>query len=236
MISIIPVEGIPEVRAGDDIAALIATRASLRQGDVVVVTQKIVSKSEGRVVPIDATCFAQQRRELIEQETARVVASRGDILIVQTHTGLVCANAGVDASNVAEGTVALLPVDPDASAAHIRQTLHEYTGVSVAVVVSDTFGRAWRTGQTNVAIGVAGMSPIRDHVGETDSFGNVLHVTQIAVADEIAGAAEMVMGKSDGIPVAIVRGAGVSGEGTARMLVRDADTDLFRTGVIEPGR
>lgn len=229
-LEILPVSGIGEIAEGDDIAEQIAARAGLTDGDVVVVTQKIVSKAEGRLVAIDPARREAERTALALREAARVVARRGDLVITQTRTGLVCANAGIDGSNVAPDRLALLPVDPDASAARIRARLAEITGRRVAVIVSDTFGRPWRTGQTNVAIGVAGMAPIRDHIGTTDPHGNVLHATEIAIADEIAGAAELVMGKVDGVPVAIVRGLGAEGEGSATSLVRSADEDLFRTG------
>jgi coenzyme F420-0:L-glutamate ligase/coenzyme F420-1:gamma-L-glutamate ligase len=226
-LEILPVVGLPEVVEGDDLAALIAGHASLRDGDVIVVAQKIVSKSEGRMIAVDPARRAEERARLVRQESARVVAERGEIVIVETHHGFVCANAGIDASNVPPDHVALLPVDPDASAARLRAGLAPVA--DVGVIVSDTFGRPWRLGQTNVAIGVAGIAPLRDHRGEKDSFGLELTATIIAIADEIAGAAELVMGKSDGIPVAIVRGLeGVAGTGTARDLVRPAAEDLFR--------
>ncbi|MHB8510911.1 MAG: coenzyme F420-0:L-glutamate ligase [Actinomycetota bacterium] len=234
MIEIIRVTGLPEVHRSDDIAALIASSCTLQDSDVVVVTQKIVSKSEGRVIAIDVSEAEQERNRLIEQESVRLVAQRADVMIVETRHGLVCANAGIDASNIEHGYLCLLPLDPDASAEEIRKGLLEKTGRSVAVIVSDTFGRPWRSGQTNIAIGVSGMSPIHSYIGEPDTFGNPMHATEIAIADEIAGAAELVMGKVDRVPVAIVRGFSISGEGSARMLVRDPASDLFRTGVIEP--
>lgn len=233
-ITIIPVPGLPEIVESDDLAALIAAHAALEDGDVVVVTQKIVSKAEGRVVAIDAGDAEAERQRWVERETVRIVAQRGPVVIAQTQHGFVCANAGVDASNVPAGTLTLLPNDPDASAARIRDGLRNLAGVNVGVIVSDTFGRAWRTGQTNVAIGAAGVTPIRDHIGSRDTFGNELHATQIAIADEIAGAAELAMGKADAIPVAIVRGLNVAGDGDARALIRPADEDLFRTGIVEP--
>lgn len=230
MIQILPVEGIGEVHPGDDIASLITASASLHGGDIVVVTQKIVSKAEGRVVQIDPLRAEQERLSWVERETVRVVARRADLIIAETRHGFVCANAGVDASNVEAGHLSLLPLDPDGSAHAIRRGLMEQTGADVGVIISDTFGRAWRRGQTNVAIGVSGIAPLRDHVGSKDAYGNELHATLIAIADEIAGAAELVMGKADQIPVAIVRGVPAAGDGSGRDLVRDASEDLFRTG------
>lgn len=229
-IQILPVEGLPEVGEGDDIAELIASRIALRDGDVVVVTQKIVSKAEGRMVPIDPADAEGERTRWAEREAARVVARRGPVLITETAHGFVCANSGVDASNVAPGFLALLPLDPDVSAARIRDGLRAAFGADVGVIVSDTFGRAWRNGQIDVAIGAAGIEPIRDYVGVKDTFGVAMHSTQIAVADEIAAAAELVMGKTGGVPVAVVRGLDVRGEGTARALIRPAEEDMFRLG------
>jgi len=225
MIEVLPVAGLPEIRQGDDLAALIAEATHLRAGDVVVITSKVVSKAEGRVV-------AGDRRSAIESETVRVVATRGDTRIVETRHGLVLAAAGVDASNVEPGSVALLPVDPDASAGMIRARIRELTGSRVAVIVTDTFGRPWRRGVTDVAIGVAGLAPLVDLRGSSDTYGNELVATEIAVADEVAGAAELVKGKRSGVPVAIVRGlpydegAGAS----ARDLIRPAEEDMFRFG------
>lgn len=221
------VPGLPEVRAGDDIAALIAP-AGLRDGDIVVITSKIVSKAEGRVQ------IADDREKAIDAETVRLVARRGDTRIVQTRQGLVLAAAGVDASNSATGTVLLLPEDPDASAREIRARLRSLTGAEVGVVVSDTLGRPWRLGLTDAAIGAAGVRPIDDLRGLTDSFGNVLESTMTAMADEIAAAAELVKGKLSGTPVAVVRGLGelvTSEDGPgAAALVRSADEDMFRYG------
>ena len=226
-IEVIPVTGLPEISEGDDLGALIGQHAEIRDGDVLVVAQKIVSKSEGRIIEIGSADRQVARARAVTAETARVVARRGEILISETRHGFVCANAGVDASNVRPGTLALLPLDPDGSAERLRASLLN-AGVRTGVVISDTFGRAWRVGQTNVALGVAGIRALRDHRGEKDSFGMELEATIIAIADEIAGAAELVMGKSDGIPVAIVRGMeGVAGEGTARELIRPAEEDLF---------
>ena len=236
----IPVEGIPEVREGDDLAVLLAGAASLEDGDVVVVAQKVVSKAEGRVVSlagVEPTAAARElagdedprRFDVILREAARIVRSRPPLVIAETRHGFVCASAGVDASNTPErGTLVLLPLDPDASAARIRLGLLERTGRSVGVVVSDSFGRAWRQGTTDVAIGVAGIRPLLDLRGVRDAAGYELHATTIAVADEIAGAAELVMGKTSGVPAAIVRGLDVAGEGSARELLMPAERDLFR--------
>jgi coenzyme F420-0:L-glutamate ligase/coenzyme F420-1:gamma-L-glutamate ligase len=194
---------------------------------VVVVTHKIVSKAEGRVAQMEQGDY-EARDALIDREGAAILRRRGDMVITRTRHGFVCASAGIDASNVAPGTVTLLPLDPDRSARGIRSRLRRLTGVELAVIVSDTFGRAWRVGQTNVAIGLAGMLPTINYRDSTDSFGTLLRVTNIAVADEIAGAAELVMGKSDGIPVAIVRGVAVTpGRGSAKDLVRPVQDDLF---------
>jgi coenzyme F420-0:L-glutamate ligase/coenzyme F420-1:gamma-L-glutamate ligase len=226
-LEVIPVAGMPEVRERDDLAALIADHADLRDGDVLVVAQTIVSKAEGRLVPVDPRRRDAERARLVERESVRELARRGDLRIVETKHGFVCAHAGIDASNVPPDRLALLPEDPDASAAAIRAGLGKVA--NVGVIVSDTFGRPWRVGQTNVAIGVAGVRPLRDHRGEKDSYGAPLRSTLIALADELAGAAELVMGKSDGIPVAIVRGLeGAAGEGSARDLLRPPEEDLFR--------
>ena len=229
-IEVIGVEGIGEVAPGDDLAGLIAAAADLRAGDVVVVTQKIVSKAEGKLVPIDAT-DPLAHKALVEAESVRVLRRRGDLVITQTRHGFICANAGVDLSNVAEGYAALLPDDADRSARRIRDGLRDRASVDVAVIVSDTFGRVWRRGVTDVAIGCAGIGAILDLRGTTDSLGRELQVTEVAVVDEIAGAADLVMGKASGIPVAIVRGVDASwfrrGE-VHEELVRPADEDLFR--------
>ncbi|SEM80466.1 coenzyme F420-0:L-glutamate ligase [Nonomuraea pusilla] len=222
-VEILPISGIGEVRPGDDLAALLSG-AGLRDGDVVVVTSKVVSKAEGRVRQ------APDRAAAIEEETERVVARRGDLVIAQTRHGFVMAAAGVDASNTEPGTVLLLPEDPDASARRIRAGL----GLRVGVIVSDTFGRPWRNGLTDVAIGAAGVRPLDDFRGATDGYGNELNATVTALADEIAAAAELVKGKLSGVPAAIVRGlehlvTDDDGPG-ARPLVRPADEDLFRHG------
>ncbi len=226
-VEVIAVQGIGEVREGDDLAALL-TGAPLEDGDIVVVTSKIVSKAEGRVRR------APDRSQAIADETERVVARRGDTVISQTRHGFVMAAAGVDASNTEPGTVLLLPVDPDASARRVRAGLAERTGVRAGVIVSDTSGRPWRNGLTDVAIGAAGVRPLDDFRGRSDAYGNELSATVTALADEIAGAAELVKGKLDGVPVAIVRGLAHlvtddDGPGVVP-LVRPADEDLFRFG------
>jgi coenzyme F420-0:L-glutamate ligase/coenzyme F420-1:gamma-L-glutamate ligase len=224
-IRIIPIEGVPEVAAGDDLGELLfsALPERLEAGDVIVVTQKVVSKAEGRLIA------DSDRERAAVDESARVLRRLGQMLISETRHGFVCANAGVDASNVPEGTVALLPLDPDLSARRLRAQLQHRSGVEVAVIVSDTFGRAWRRGQTDVAIGVAGVEPFVDYRGTADTYGRELSATQIAIADELAGAAEMVMGKAERVCAAIVRGAPVStGSGMARDLVRPHNEDLFR--------
>lgn len=226
---VFPVEGIAEVTPADDLATLIlAARPDLRDDDVVVVTSKVVSKSEGRV---RSDC---DRATAIADETVRVVASRGDLQIVQTRQGLVLAAAGVDASNTAPGSLVLLPKDPDASARRLRRALSAQTGRRLAVVITDSAGRPWRVGQTDIAIGVAGLHASVPHTGVTDPYGNVLSVTEPAVADEIAGAANLVLGKTSNQPVAVVRGLGHlvtddDGPGAAA-LVRPAPDDLFALG------
>jgi coenzyme F420-0:L-glutamate ligase/coenzyme F420-1:gamma-L-glutamate ligase len=233
-LSIIPIAGIPEVRPGDEVAVLVAEAAAKQEtrlvdGDCLVVTQKVISKAEDRLVPLDPE-DRDARRALIESESVRVLRRRGDLIISETPHGFVCANAGVDLSNVAAGSAALLPLDPDRSARHVRDALRARIGVEVAVVISDTFGRAWRLGLTDVAIGVAGLAAVVDLRGETDSLGRELQVTEVAVADEVAGAAELVMGKADRIAAAIVRGLDPRWrrDGTARELVRAPGDDLFR--------
>ena len=232
-ITIIGIPGIPEINDRDDLAQKIfdAARAagiSFEGSDVVVITQKAVSKAEGRVVELSPDDPAA-KQAVIDEETVSIIRKREGLVITETRHGFICANAGVDLSNVEKGRAALLPLDPDLSARRLRTKLQRLSGVELFVIISDTFGRAWRVGQTNVAIGVAGMLPTIDYKGETDHFGNELRVTNIAVADELAGAAELVMGKSDGVPVAIVRGARVKpGRGSASQLVRPAQEDLFR--------
>lgn len=236
-LSVHPVLGLSEVRAGDDLAALVATaEPELRDSDVLVVTSKVVSKAEGRV-------RTMPREDAITAETVRIVARRGVTRIAETRHGLVLAAAGVDASNVEPGRVVLLPVDPDASARRLRSALQQRLGVRVAVLVSDTMGRPWRAGLVDVAIGCAGLDPAHDLRGQRDEYGNDLSVTVTAVADEIAAAAELVKGKLGRVPVAVVRGLGhlvteADGPGAAA-LVRPADEDMFRLGTaeaIEAGR
>ncbi|HEY0697802.1 MAG TPA: coenzyme F420-0:L-glutamate ligase, partial [Micromonospora sp.] len=239
-LEILPVLGIGDVAEGDDLAALIATAAPwLRDGDVLVVTSKIVSKAEGRLVdlPAEGPDRVAAREEILTAETARPVARRGSTRIVQTHHGFVMAAAGIDASNVDSSRLVLLPKDPDASARSLRAGLRERHGADVVVIVSDTMGRPWRNGLTDVALGVAGMSALRDHRGEVDPYGNELHITQMAVVDELAGAGELVKGKCDQVPVAVVRGypgriADDDGAGVAP-LIRKADQDLFTLGTAE---
>jgi coenzyme F420-0:L-glutamate ligase/coenzyme F420-1:gamma-L-glutamate ligase len=223
------VDGIPEITAGDDLAAIVAAREpDLRAGDIVVVTSKVVSKSEGRLAP------GETRDAAIDAETVRVVARRGDLRIVETRHGLVLAAAGVDASNVPAGTVALLPADPDASAARLRAGLRDRLGVDVGVLVTDTMGRPWRNGLVDVAIGAAGVAVLDDHRGRVDDYGHTLEMTVTALADEIAAAAELVKGKLAKVPVAVVRGLGAlvgsAGAGAAADLVRPPSEDLFRWG------
>jgi len=225
-ISITPLHGIPEVRPGDDLGALIAVAAGsqpLDDGDVLVVAQKVVSKAEGRIIP------GNDRRAAALSESVRVLRRQHEMIISETTHGFVCANAGVDASNVAGDNVVLLPLDPDLSARRLRAKLRNLLGVEVAVIVSDTFGRAWRLGQTNVAIGVAGLEPFIDYRGTTDTEGRDLSATRICIADELAGAAEMVMGKTTGNCAAIVRGApAIRGRGAATEIARPPSEDLFR--------
>jgi coenzyme F420-0:L-glutamate ligase/coenzyme F420-1:gamma-L-glutamate ligase len=242
---VVPLEGIPELRAGDDLGRALheaAERAGgLEDGDVVVVAQKAVSKIEGRVVRLADVEPSERARELagpdgdarqlevILRESAEVVRSRPPLVIAETRHGFVCASAGVDASNAPEeGALVLLPLDPDASARGLRERLAALAKVDVGVIVSDSFGRAWRQGTTDVALGVAGLEPLRDLRGTRDASGHELRTTLIAVADEIAGAAELVLGKSRGIPAARVRGVDLRGDGTASELVMPRERDLFR--------
>jgi coenzyme F420-0:L-glutamate ligase/coenzyme F420-1:gamma-L-glutamate ligase len=258
MIAILPVRGMPEIEAGDDLAALLCaalagSAAQLVDGDVLVVTSKVVSKAERRTVWLDevspspfASSWAAQHGkdarhvEVVLRECRRIVRMDRGVLLAETRHGFVCANAGVDASNAAsDGQLLLLPVDPDASARRLREALRERTGIAVAVVISDTFGRPWRNGETNVAIGASGIGALRSYVGEQDSAGRTLLVTSIAVVDELAAAAELAMGKLDRVPAAIIRGyayqppaqeadADDTGDGGAAALVRAPETDMFR--------
>jgi coenzyme F420-0:L-glutamate ligase / coenzyme F420-1:gamma-L-glutamate ligase len=227
-----PVEGLPEFRPGDDLAAMIAPAIAalgVIDGDVVTVTQKIVSKTEGRLIP------GEDRAEAVARETVRVVARRGDLVIAETAHGFVCANAGVDASNVEAGTLALLPEDPDGSAERLRTALQEQLGVQVGVVITDTFGRAWRTGLVNVAIGCAGLPALVDLRGQRDHHGQELEATEVALADEVAAASGLVMAKDARVPVALVRGVDRGGapDGPATDLVRAPDEDLFRASPLQ---
>ena len=229
-VTVVPVEGMPEVRPGDVLAELVAERFALVDGDVVVVTQKIVSKAEGRLVALDPTDPGARER-LIEDQSVRVLRRRGDAVIAETPHGFVCASAGIDESNVELGWAALLPVDADRSARRIRDGLRGRIGVRVGVVVSDTFGRPWRRGVTDVAIGCAGVAAVVNLRGTTDEQGRVLSVTEVAVADELAGAAELVMGKAAGVPVAVIRGvdpAWLREGSVADEIVRPHSEDLFR--------
>lgn len=230
MISLIPVLGIPEVRSGDVLAEVIARYAELEDGDVIVVTQKIVSKAEGRMVAVDADDpFSHE--PVVLDESVRVLRRRGHLVVSETRHGFVCANAGVDRSNVEPGWAALLPVDSDRSARRIRDGLRARVGVTVGVIVSDTFGRPWRQGLTDVAIGCAGVAAVLDLRGATDAQGRELQVTEVCVADEIASAAELVMGKAASVPVAIVRGVDRSWlreSSVADEIVRNYTDDLFR--------
>jgi coenzyme F420-0:L-glutamate ligase/coenzyme F420-1:gamma-L-glutamate ligase len=229
------VEGIGEIRPGDRLAELIATACAgpangpLADGDVLVVTQKIVSKAEGRLVPVDPD-DPLSHKAVVEEEAVRILRRRGDLVITETKHGFVCANSGVDLSNVQRGEAALLPIDSDRSARRIRDGLRAALGVEVGIIVSDTFGRTWRRGLTDVAIGVAGVAGVVDLRGAPDALGRVMQVTEVAVADEIASAAELVMGKSSGIPVAVVRGVEPDWLRDADIgeLVRPPQEDLFR--------
>jgi coenzyme F420-0:L-glutamate ligase/coenzyme F420-1:gamma-L-glutamate ligase len=241
VIEILPVEGLPEIQEGDDLAAMIAGAVELDDGDVVCLAQKVVSKAEGRVVSLDEVEPSDEARslagsdgdprrlEVVLRESVRVVRSRPPLVIAETPHGFVCASAGVDASNApAPDTVVLLPEDPDASAARLRAALERLTGRTLGVIVTDTFGRSWRLGITNVAIGAAGIEVLRDLRGVYDPAGYELHSTVIAIADEIAAATELVMGKTARIPAAVVRGLDVAGSGTASELIMPREHDLFR--------
>ena len=244
-IELIPVEGFPEVRPGDDLAGMVteAVGSGLRSGDVLVVTHKIVSKAEGRLVhlgTVEPSALAKEyaarwgkdprQIEVVFRESRRVVRMDRGVVISETRHGFVCANAGVDASNVpGRDAVCLLPVDPDRSAARLREALRRRLGVEVAVVVSDSFGRAWRFGITDVAIGVSGMDPLADYRGQNDPHGYPMEASVLAVADEVAAAAELVMGKTDGIPLAIVRGYAYNRDaGTGQDLLMPPERDMFR--------
>ena len=249
MLSIIPVTRIPEIKKGDDLGKLIVDRLvnqgdELQNGDIAVVSQKIVSKAEGRMIPlskVSPSTFAKtiaretgkdpRQVEVVLRESKKIIRMRGGHLITETNQGFICANSGVDQSNVgtAPDSVTLLPHDSDASADRIRKTIHSLTGKSVPVIITDTFGRAWRIGQVNFAIGISGMKSIRDYRGTRDMYRRTLQVTEIAVADELASAAELVMNKADKVPVAIVRGyKAPKGQGRIKDLIRPEEFDLFR--------
>ncbi|MEW6128716.1 MAG: coenzyme F420-0:L-glutamate ligase [Acidobacteriota bacterium] len=245
--TVIGLTGIPEIQTGDDLPSLIVKAAGdanlqIQEGDVFVIAQKVVSKAEGQVMNLDsitpsteaiewATQYHKDARmvQVVLSESRRIVRKERGVMISETHHGFICANAGVDHSNVAPGFVVLLPVDPDASAKNIQAALEQAFDAKLAVIISDTFGRPWREGLTNVALGVAGIAPLIDYRGTTDSFGQLLRVTMIAIADEIAAAAELVMGKTDGVPVVVVRGLNYeSREVSGKELIRAAENDLFR--------
>jgi coenzyme F420-0:L-glutamate ligase / coenzyme F420-1:gamma-L-glutamate ligase len=241
MLQVIPVRGLPEIREGDDLAALVVGRIDLDDDDVVVVAQKVVSKLEGRVVRIDELEASEKARELagderdpreveaILREAKQIIRERGPLVIAQTQHGFICASAGVDHSNAPEpGTLVLLPVDPDASARRLRERLLELTGRTVGVVVTDSFGRPFRQGTTDVAIGVAGVQAILDLRGTKDRIGYELRSSRVAIADEIAAAADLARGKAEGVPVVVVRGLRLAGDGSAQELVIEPELDLFR--------
>lgn len=238
-LEVIPVPGVPEVTRGVDLAGLIAEAVTgagetLQGNDVVVVTQKVVSKAEGAMAAVDPD-DPLSHKPLVERESVRILRRRGELIISETRHGFVCANAGIDLSNVERGQAALLPEDPDRSARRLRDGLRARTGVTVAVIVSDTFGRPWRRGVTDVAIGSAGLHPVLDLRGTQDAYGRELQVTEVAIVDEIAGAADLVMGKATGVPVAIVRGVDPAAfdpdpgrAGVLDEVVRSPADDLFR--------
>ncbi len=238
-VELIPLPGVPEVTPGTDLATLVVEGCArvglaLRDLDVVCIVQKAISKAEGRLIELPPGVDpAAARREIARKEAVRVVAETPQVLIVETRHGFVCANAGVDASNLPQGVLSLLPLDPDASAQRVAEGLRLRTGAVVGVVISDTFGRAWRVGQTDVAIGVAGIAPLRDERGERDRFGRPLEVTVAAVADELAGAADIARRKAGGVPFVVIRGAEVhpDSQGSARSLARRPVEDLFRWGM-----
>ena len=229
-LQVFPVRGLPEIAPGADLAGMINEVIDLRDGDVIVVTQKIVSKAENRFVAVDHNDPAA-KRELAESEAVRVLRRRGEMVITETRHGFICANSGVDLSNVEDGYALLLPLDPDRSARRIRDALRARANVEVGVIISDTFGRVWRRGLTDVAIGTAGIAAVVDLRGQADAMGRELLVTEICVADEIAGAADLVMGKASGVPVAVVRGierSWLRESSVHEEIVRLPDEDLFR--------
>ena len=229
-LQVFPVQGIPEIAPGADLAGMIISAFELRDGDVVVVTQKIVSKAENRFVAVDHN-DPIAKRALAESEAVRVLRRRGEMVITETRHGFVCANSGVDLSNVAEGYAVLLPIDPDRSARRIRDGIRARAGAEVGVIISDTFGRVWRRGLTDVAIGTAGIAAVVDLRGSVDAMGRELMVTEVCVADELSGAAELVMGKASGVPVAVIRGVEASWLRESSVhdeIVRSPEEDLFR--------
>jgi coenzyme F420-0:L-glutamate ligase/coenzyme F420-1:gamma-L-glutamate ligase len=229
-LSIVPITGLPEIVPGDDLAGMLAASVELQPNDILVVTQKIVSKAEGQVVEIDTT-DPRGHKAIVEDESVRILRRRGDLIISETKHGFVCANAGVDLSNVQDGHAVLLPIDSDRSARRIRDVVRAVQGVEVGVIISDTFGRPWRRGVTDVAIGSAGIGPILDLRGTNDALGRELQVTEVAVVDELAAAADLVMGKSAGYPAAVVRGIPANWFRTGSVvdeIVRDPSEDLFR--------
>ena len=241
MIQLLPVRGLPEIREGDDLAALVVERFAPADGDVVVVAQKAVSKAEGRVVRIDDLEPSEKALELagderdpreveaVLREAKRIVRERGPLVIAETRHGFICASAGVDHSNAPEpGVLVLLPLDPDASARALRERFFDLTGKSVGVIVTDSFGRPFRQGTTDVAIGLAGVAAFVDLRGTTDRIGYVLRSTRVAIADEIAAAADLARGKAEGVPVVVVRGLSIAGDDTARDIVIEPELDLFR--------
>ena len=241
MIQLVPVRGLPEIREGDDLAALVIERFAPLDDDIVVVAQKVVSKIEGRVVRIDDLEPSEKARELagderdpreveaVLREAKRIVRERGPLVIAETHHGFICASAGVDHSNAPEpGMLVLLPLEPDASAQALRTRFAELTGRNVGVVVTDSFGRPFRQGTTDVAIGLAGLPALVDLRGTTDRIGYVLRASRVAIADEIAAAADLARGKAEGVPVVVVRGLKLSGDDSAREIVIEPELDLFR--------
>jgi len=229
-LEIFPVEGLPEIKRGDDLAGMICEAVELEEHDVVVVTQKIVSKAEGAMIDIDPS-DPLSHKPIVERESVRILRRRGELIISETKHGFVCANAGIDLSNVERGTAALLPEDSDRSARRIRDAIKGRYGIDVGVIISDTFGRPWRRGVTDVAIGCAGVTAILDLRGTPDALGREMQVTEVALVDELACAAELAMGKTTGIPVSVVRGGSPDWFGESSIqddLVRDPADDLFR--------
>lgn len=229
-LSIFPIPDLPEIVPGDDLAGMLASRPELADGDILIVTQKVVSKAEGQIVPID-TDDPRGHKTIVEDESVRILRRRGELIISETKHGFVCANAGVDLSNVDAGHAALLPIDSDRSARRIRDVVRAKRSIEIGVIISDTFGRPWRRGVTDVAIGSAGIGPILDLRGTNDALGRELMVTEVAVVDELAAAADLVMGKSAGFAAAIIRGIPAdwfrSGS-VAEEIVRSPADDLFR--------